>query len=214
MDYPVYCEQAQINNFFEPWNTITNLAFIFSGILLFIQFRKRNQLDFKGIYFSSLLIIIGIGSFIWHLYRNNLTLTADSIPIALFVLSYLFFYLKFITKKPRHLILLFLGFFIYTPILTMLLNSKSIYILENGGAGYFSAISYFFVLQIYNIFHRKAIIKSSIIIGIVFLISLGFRQIDMTVCEHISFGTHFIWHILNALSLYFFVKLLYPKNSL
>ena len=214
MEYPEYCEKAISNGFFEPLNTITNLAFILAGILLFIQFRKKAHLDFKGILFSSLLIIIGFGSFIWHLYRNDTTLVADSIPIALFILFYLFFYLKFTTMKSLHLILLFIGFFVYTSVFTFLLNSKSIYILENGGAGYFSAISYFFVLQIYNIFHRKAIIKSSIIIGIVFLISLCFRQIDMTVCEHISFGTHFIWHILNALSLYLFVKLLYPKNSL
>lgn len=214
MNYPIYCEQAKYAGYFEPWNTVTNLTFIIAGIILLVNLKRSKQLDAKAIFLSSVLIIIGIGSLAWHLYRNNLTLTADSIPIAVFVLSYLFFYLKYTCRKTLHLILLFFGFFIYTPLLTWLLNPDSSEIFGNGGAMYFSAITYLLVIQIYNYYNMRSIIKKSMIIIIVFLISLTFRQANLFLCNNIHFGTHFMWHILNGLSLYLMVLALYPKKEL
>jgi len=39
------------------------------------------------------------------------------------------------------------------------------------------------------------------IIGI-FTVSLTFRTVDLELCEAIPFGTHFLWHLLNAVVLY------------
>jgi hypothetical protein len=33
-------------------------------------------------------------------------------------------------------------------------------------------------------------------------VSLTFRSIDMTVCDALPLGTHFLWHSLNGLALY------------
>ncbi|ALO17354.1 hypothetical protein L21SP5_03759 [Salinivirga cyanobacteriivorans] len=59
MNHPIYCEQPIYQAFFEPINTITNLAFMIAGIVLFIQLKRRNVLNIKGIYFSALLVIVG-----------------------------------------------------------------------------------------------------------------------------------------------------------
>jgi hypothetical protein len=38
--------------------------------------------------------------------------------------------------------------------------------------------------------------------GAIFVVSVTFRSIDMLVCPYFPLGTHFIWHLLNALTLY------------
>ena len=32
----------------------------------------------------------------------------------------------------------------------------------------------------------------------VFVVSLGFRTIDLLVCTQVPIGTHFVWHLLNG----------------
>jgi hypothetical protein len=210
MNHPVYCEQPIYQAFFEPINTITNLAFMIAGIVLFIQLKKRNILDVKGIYFSALLVIVGLGSFIWHLYRTDLTVMLDSIPIALFVLSYLFFYILQMTKNWFLRIGLFLSFFGYMILLTKALSGlDNQWLLTNGGMQYLVALSFFVVLQIFNRYWYPGLIKPSFIVVLLFALSIFFRQTDLLVCEYIGFGTHFMWHILNGVVLYSFVRLLY-----
>ena len=213
MEHPVYCEQPYFSGFFEPLNTITNLLFVLAGILLIIQQKKINKLDFKAIYLSVLLMIIGIGSFLWHFYRTDFTLLIDSIPIGIFILSYLYFYLTKIISNISLNIILYIFFYLYIIILSYILkNLNNTLIFGNGGLGYIVAISYFLLLQIYNYFNYRKIIKNSAFISFIFLISIFFRQIDLIVCNKIGIGTHFIWHILNSIVLYLFVRLLYSNN--
>jgi hypothetical protein len=212
MDHPHYCESPIFSSFFEPLNTVTNLFFMIVGCILIVQLRRKGKLDSKAIYLSSLMILIGFGSFAWHFYRSDITLLADSIPIAIFVISYLYFYLAHITKKNIYRLLLFLGFFIYTPILTIFLNRHSGDLFGNGGAGYIAAISYFLLLQIFNYINSIPVISRSLLIILIFSISIFARQIDMYACEKIAFGTHFLWHILNSLVLYLMIRLLYART--
>ena len=210
MEHPVYCEQPVFSGFFEPFNTITNIFFIIAGILLIYQLKKSNKIDAKAIYLSTLLIIIGIGSFAWHLYRKDFTLLIDSIPIGIFILSYLYFYLTITTEKLYLRITIYLGFYIYTILLSYLLkNLTNTIVFGNGGLGYIIAISYFILLQAYNYFKFREIVKKSLIISFILLTSILLRQLDLSICNTIAIGTHFIWHTLNSIVLYLFVKLLY-----
>jgi len=40
----------------------------------------------------------------------------------------------------------------------------------------------------------------------IFVVSLTFRSIDMTVCAALPVGVHYMWHILNAAVLYLSVR--------
>ena len=214
MDYPVYCEQALSSGVFEPINTLTNLFFMVAGILLFVRLKKKGLLDLKGIWFSCLLFFIGVGSFAWHFQRTDFTLMADSIPIGLFILSYLYFYLVRATYKLLYRLLLFFGFFIYTPLMIRLFNEfATTGFFDNGGLSYTIALSYFLILQIYTYFFKPELLKKSLIIVVLFFTSIVFRQIDWRLCELIGFGTHFIWHIFNSIVLFLFVNLLYFTKS-
>jgi len=212
MEHPVYCEQPLFQHFFEPLNTLTNLFFVLAGIILIFQLKKAKALTLPAIWLSSLLIIIGIGSLLWHLYRSDFTLLIDLIPIALFIFSYLVAYVLKVTHQVLFRILLIAGFFIYAPLITILVNRLSLDFLGNGGAPYLVSISYLAVIQLFNLWKKVPVIRQSLVIVIVFFLSLLFRQLDMVLCDQIHFGTHFIWHILNAVTLYLMIRLLYIRS--
>ena len=48
--------------------------------------------------------------------------------------------------------------------------------------------------------------KGMIIAGLVFTLSICMRILDFKVCHLVPHGTHFIWHILNSITIYFAVK--------
>jgi len=213
MNFPDYCELPIFHSWFEPLNTLTNLFFILAGIVLFIQLKRERKLTFPYIWLSSFLIMIGIGSFAWHLYRTNFTLMVDSIPIALFIVSFLVLYVRSVSQQLVYRFLLIAGFFIYTPLLTVLFNNFSSEFLGNGGSAYLASISYLAVIQLFNLWKGVPVIRKSLVIVIVFLLSLFFRQLDLVVCEQVSFGTHFIWHILNAVTLFLMVNMLVKQEK-
>jgi hypothetical protein len=44
------------------------------------------------------------------------------------------------------------------------------------------------------------------------MVSLGFRQLDLFTCAQFSYGTHWIWHILNSILLYTLVILFIERK--
>jgi len=211
LNYPVYCEQPVFDGLFEPLNTLTNLAFVIAGIMVFLKLRKGKMLDFKGKWFSLLLVIIGFGSLAWHLARYDVTLIIDSLPIGIFILSYLYFYLR-VTVHSFWLRILFLAglplfILLFAWVLKPFVDSL---LLSNGGMGYLAALAYFAILQMYNFILRNGFAWKSLYVVFLFFISICFRQYDLYFCEATGgMGTHFIWHILNAVVLYRFSLLLY-----
>ncbi len=213
MIYPIYCEQAAFSGIFEPLNGITNFAFIIAGILLLLRLRKKSIQSLAARTLAVMLICVGIGSLAWHTYRNDFTFWIDTIPIYLFVVYYLWVYVSHSAQKLPLRILFFLGFFIYTPVLIYLFRDlQDTKVLGNGSLEYISAISYFAVLQLYNQFNRKELVRPSFIVVFLFMVSLVFRQLDLISCDAFGFGTHFMWHIFNAIVLYSFVHILYLHN--
>ncbi len=41
-----------------------------------------------------------------------------------------------------------------------------------------------------------------VVTGLIFAVSLGFRTIDEPLCDRLPIGTHYVWHVLNAVVLY------------
>ena len=86
-----YCERTNDQFFNEPINAISNIFFILVSFSL-IKILKKNKS--KKIYYVQpiLIFFIGIGSFLFHLNPNIITLYSDVIPIFLFSLSFIFFF--------------------------------------------------------------------------------------------------------------------------
>ncbi len=200
----VYCEQGLINHFLEPLNSISNLFFVVSAVLLFLYFQKKKVVDLKSKLFVGLILLIGIGSLIWHIIPTTATFFMDVIPIALFLILYLFFLLDKIVKRKMiamsvmgvYLLVVILGFIIFP---TFFSSYGGIYILTLlflGG----TAIAAFL---------KKILFKETSIIFLLFLLAFIVRQLDLVVCPFFPLGTHFVWHTINAFIAYYGVKVLY-----
>ena len=192
MDF--YCERTNNQIFNEPINAISNIFFIIVSISLFKILRK-NQSD-KIYYVQPILIFfIGIGSFLFHLKPNLITLYSDIIPIFLFSLSFIFLFNRnVINISNLNSALLFILFFT----LLLFITPKLKYEILNGSEFYFA--NYFF-LAMYTIwlYFKKSDFFQLLFLGFIFFnLSILLRSIDNHICNYLSIGTHFLWHFFNA----------------
>jgi len=192
----LYCERLDASFWAEPINAISNLSFIVAGFFLW---RLRSS---HSTLMATLVILIGLGSFSFHTYANRLTGLLDVLAISL----YLFVFAFLIPKQwPRNSILILLGsvlLLILSIVLAHLLMSylkPALLWLPSGmylGA-WFALIIYTLITQYSN----KAAARFLWLAVIVFPISLLSRQLDMPLCEAVG-GSHWLWHLLNGLTLY------------
>lgn len=196
-----YCEQLlQIG--WEPINTISNLAFIFAGIFAF--YKLKNEKSVLKFILPILLVLVGVGSSWWHVSHTHYGDIADTFFILIFasVVSILF-----LRKLLRAWIMVLLSFFV---LLGITFFAEQLDYL-NGSLPY---VVLFVALIIGGIFYGKKFIGSqSLVISTIttFGIAIIFRSIDILVCPSISFGTHFLWHILVALLGYQLILLVARK---
>ena len=192
MDF--YCERTNNQIFNEPINAISNIFFIIVSISL-LKILKKNQVD-KIYYVQPILIFfIGVGSFLFHLKPNLITMYSDIIPIFLFSLSFIFLFNRnVINISSVNSALLFILFFILLLFITPKLN----YEILNGSEFYFA--NYFF-LTMYSIwlYLKKSDSFQLLLLGFIFFnLSIFLRSIDNHICNYFSIGTHFLWHFFNA----------------
>ncbi len=209
-----YCERINLTSLsFEPLNTISNLAFLVAALVLLIRYwqpcpNKRNKFDILALIL--LIASIFIGSSLWHIHATNTYMLADVIPITIFIHLYIFAFLyriaKFSILKSTAILSIFL-------IINGLTN---IYIPANTLNGSILYIPAYLTMIIMAIYLNKIKNPSFIILTkttIIFTASLFFRTIDFSVCNYITVGTHFIWHILNAMTLYNLVFIVFNSKD-
>lgn len=144
-----------------------------------------------------LSIVIGIGSGLFHTFAATWARVLDVVPILLFQLVFLWLYCSRILEMRsilvRGLLLTFLVSALYGRQFPEILN---------GSLTYLPAALVLSVLGV-NHYKRKLVDAAVLLIAAgVFIASLLFRSIDLMVCDVLPIGTHFLWHILNAVLLY------------
>src|SRR3546814_4103286 len=85
----LYCERVGPGLWAEPLNLVTNLAFILAGVLLVVALRRAEpavRRDPAIIGLAVLVLVVGIGSGLFHSFATRWAALADVIPIALLIL--------------------------------------------------------------------------------------------------------------------------------
>lgn len=192
----IYCERLDFSFWAEPLNAITNLSFALAG-LWGLYLYKQNASRWTKI-FGILAIIVGIGSFLFHTFGTVWAMLLDVAPILIFMCSFMYFcsfYILRLTKKIS-LTLAFV-FLLVGGILNLLLPQDFM----NGSSGYIHALGVLFVFSFLKIGDLYKVRKEFVFSTLIFGLSLYFRAIDLDYCSVNSFGTHFLWHILNGVLL-------------
>lgn len=210
---PILCERGDnLELFTEPLNTISNIAFIFAayGIHKLLRKNKVHQVEYKALLI--LVLLIGFGSFLWHTTGNLFALILDIVPVTLSFVTITYIFLKNLTGNKLLALLLavlllptrfFISSFAPTDIISSLIRN-----LIN--------LTTFFLIILLTLKKYGKIAFEGLGILTVYLVAIIMRIMDLQVCPVFPLGTHFLWHIFNALAVYlavrFIIKLEYPSS--
>lgn len=223
-----YCERLDASFWAEPLNAVSNAAFFAAA---FAGWRAADRTDWPARGLSLIIVAIGIGSFLFHTYANRLTALLDVAPIVAFILCYLVLavrrYLGYgaLAALAAMLALIVTGV-VATPALRPALGTTAGYaapflallafgflLLTRGGrrlavssnaknrAFSGEAPARLHSLAIRDLRAARALILATALFGA----SMVARMLDAPLCAWLPFGTHFLWHILNATTLWVLV---------
>ena len=190
-----YCERIDPTFWSEPINAVTNLAFIVAAL---IMWGRTNGLP-KARVLCAILFAIGVGSFLFHTFATTWAALADTAPIGLFILFYLYLVNADVMQWPRWVALLSVAAFVpYAALVVMVL----------GRIPFFEISSFYWTVPIllfaYAYFlrgSRPQVSRGFVVGGLLLSLSITARSLDEIWCAAIPFGTHFLWHCLNAVML-------------
>lgn len=193
----LYCERTGPEYWSEPVNAMTNLAFVLAGLWGVYAARRHGSGPFVQV-LAWWVVAIGVGSWLFHTHANRLTIWADIIPIATFVLAYTVFALRrFGRLSVPASAVTFVLFYAAAGLLTYALPARW-HEASNGTAGYLPAFLAFLLLGAIASMRRIRSLPYIAVGFVLFLLAAFFRMIDPAVCEAFPIGTHFLWHVFNA----------------
>lgn len=189
-----YCERTDFTYWSEPFNAVTNAAFLIAAIIMW-----RRVTDPFARALCIILGTIGVGSYLFHTHATVWAVILDVVPILIYVLLYIFLANFRYWALPLWGALVATGlYFPYTFLVSSALGqvpflqiSAEYWPLPVLIAGYGLALR-----RRYPETGRNLLIGAGILV-----VSLSFRSLDELVCSIFPIGTHFMWHILNALML-------------
>ena len=198
----IYCERLDISIWAEPINSVTNAAFILAAIFMWL--RCKNLVE--GRILSFLLFSIGCGSFLFHTFAQTWAAILDVAAILIFILTYIFIANRSFLAWSKMVSLI--GVILFFPYQLLLANILSNIQFFGSSVQY---IPVAILIFIYSGLLRKTEpnLSRGLLIGAAILcLSIVFRIIDEPLCSILSVGTHFVWHILNAIMLSWMIEIL------
>lgn len=190
-----YCERLDPSFWAEPINAITNVAFII--VAVFMWRRSRGLPLAQSL--SAVLFLIGIGSFLFHTFAQAWSGLADVLPILVFVLLYIFTATKAFWHQSAWRSLGITALFCpYAAALVPLFQM----IPGLGSSAAYGPVPLLIALYAIGLRNRHPVTAKRLAIGAALVTtSILIRTIDAPLCSAIPMGTHFMWHLLNAIAL-------------
>ncbi|WP_375262782.1 hypothetical protein [Palleronia sp.] len=195
-----YCERLGPGLMAEPANALTNLAFIAVALWLWPKSGGVERL------LCLLLLAIGIGSGLFHTYAASWAGLADTVPILLYILVYIYAANLRIVGLPVWGALA--GVAVALPV--MILGGRVFAMIPG-----FEASAFYWPVPVliagYALWARKRapLVARGWAIGAgVLVLSLVARSVDDALCPVWPVGTHFAWHLLNAAMLGWMITVL------
>lgn len=190
-----YCERLTPGYWAEPVNAVTNLAFVVAAA---VMWRRTAGLPLARA-MVLVLAAIGVGSYLFHTHANRVTGVMDVIPIVAFILLYVFAASRdFLRLTPWRTGLATVAFLPYAaatvPLWSMVPGLGS-------SAGY-APVPVLILFYAWLLRRRAPATAQGLAAGAGLLVlSLVFRTVDEPLCGVWPMGTHFLWHLLNAVML-------------
>ncbi|WP_172326759.1 ceramidase domain-containing protein [Mangrovicoccus sp. HB161399] len=203
-----YCERIDASLWSEPVNAATNLAFLAAAWIMWRRCRGHGLAQAPLL--IGLLAAIGVGSGLFHTFAAQWAMLADVIPIGCFILAYIYTANRNFWRLPVRAAKL--GTMLFIPYAFLV-------------APVFQALPFFRISAAYwpvpvliaayavALRTRAPETARGLAIGAgLLVISLAFRSLDGALCPSWPLGTHFLWHLLNAVLLGWMIEV-YRRHS-
>jgi hypothetical protein len=221
----LYCERGTNEALWaEPINAISNAGFFLAALIFWqlLLWRPREERSADHYLFVALVFLIGLGSLAFHLYADEGTALADVIPIALFMLVYLGFALnRFLGVPP--------GWTVLIAVLFTGLVGAAMHVhcwdggiglpgtvadakpCLNGSMAYLPALGALIVIGMVAAERHHKGAPYVLWAAVLFTVSIILRSVDFSFCDQVvidgrKVGTHFIWHLLNAVVIFLLLR--------
>jgi len=198
-----YCERLDGSFWAEPFNAATNAAFLAAALAAFWLWRRQGVRDRSVLALILMVFAIGVGSFLFHTKPNRWTVAADVLPIQLFAFGYFAFALRrFFGASKRVTAAGTLAFFGLALALSW--AGRALLPPTMAGSAGYAALLLGLGGMALALLGRPALHRQNLLAlaGAAFAVSLTMRSIDGPLCGALSLGTHWLWHLLNAVVLY------------
>jgi len=200
----IYCERLSASFFAEPLNAVSNLAFLIAGSVAWHEFRQRSNPSSDPLLAAIVAVvpIVGLGSFAFHTLATRWASWADVIPILIFMLLYIWLVMRRYFAWPMWLAsTALLAFFLLTIFLEAGVPEQVLW----GGAMYLPTVAVFVAVAIAPNDCSKEVRTTIAAAAALFLLGFTFRTLDAPLCESLPIGTHYFWHVSNAVVLYLLI---------
>jgi hypothetical protein len=201
-----YCERTGPGLWGEPFNSVSNLAFLVAAIALWVLLRRSRGLGDRPAQVAALPVLVALiflGSTVFHLVATGWGASLDSGFIGVFLLYYVALYAHLFGPLPWRLAWLATPvFLVFTVVVSLVARA-----LDLAAPGMYLAAFLGLVAMAGLLFwSRRPELRPAawefVVAAELFAVSLAFRTIDSSVCGLVPVGTHFLWHLLNGATLY------------
>ncbi|SMX29467.1 Ceramidase [Pelagimonas phthalicica] len=205
MPIDLYCERVGVGLWAEPVNALSNLAFLVAALWAWREAGKQGQRRPLIAVLCLLAALIGIGSGLFHTFANGWSEYADVVPIWSFVGLYVLSAIALVGgAAPGRVVRIGVIAAVITVIVVLATSGEGeahghSHDPLNGSQQYAPALIALVGFAAITLWRGHAMRFWALGAALCFLVSLGFRTVDLHLCDAVPLGTHFLWHVLNAL---------------
>ena len=205
-----YCERTDPGFWAEPVNAATNASFLIAALVVWAMLGGKRDPEARVM--AGFIVLIGLGSFLFHTFATVWASIADTIPILSFIIVYIFF----ATRRFFDQTIWVSGAvaICYVPFsFALAWGLEQVVGSLNGSVGYLPVVV---LMGLYALLMvpRNGETARGLLIGAGLLgLSLVFRSIDNAICPAFPLGTHFMWHILNGVVLGWMILVLHGHET-
>lgn len=193
-----YCERLDPGFWVEPVNALTNAAFIVAAL---VAARSASRRDGGVMALALVTAMIGAGSFLFHTVATGWAALADVLPIGLFIVLCLILILHRLVGLSRPAAIATGLAFIPAGALLARLGRPLLAPMIGGGTGYLPPLLALLACGVLLAARRHPAGPSLLATAALFAVSLTLRSVDQPLCAAVPLGTHWLWHLLNAVVL-------------
>ena len=195
-----YCERIDASFWSEPLNALTNIFFLVAAVWVL----RREGLNSTARILALILGMIGVASFLFHSFAQAWAGALDVLFILFFTLLYLFAASKDFMGAPRSIALIItLGYFPFSIVVDWLTLPLTFL----GSTRIYMPMLILIILFSLLLYKRSPIVSRGLAVGaFILIISMLARILDVPLCQKIPLGTHFVWHVLNAVMLAWMIE--------